>query len=59
MWFLNKETGLIWDVSDIELMKRLEKSEDYEQVFEPIVVQNEPPVLETKNTKRSGKEETS
>jgi hypothetical protein len=58
MWFLNKETGLIWDVSDIELMKRLEKNENYEQVEEPIEVQNEQPALESKNSKRNGKEAT-
>ncbi|MNJ03339.1 hypothetical protein D3C73_1636180 [compost metagenome] len=56
MWFLNKETGLTWDVSDIVLIKRLEQSEHYERVAEPIEVQDEEPVLEIKNTKRSGKE---
>ncbi|NHN34706.1 hypothetical protein [Paenibacillus agricola] len=58
MWFLNKETGLTWDVSEPGLIKRLEKNEHYEQVTEPIKVQIEQPVLENKNTKRSGKEVT-
>jgi hypothetical protein len=57
MWFLNKETGLSWDVSDIALIKRLEQSEHFEQVEES----NEEKeiastVLENKNKKSAGKE---
>ncbi|URJ58994.1 hypothetical protein [Paenibacillus polymyxa] len=35
MWFLNQETGCIWEVTDQELMLRLQASGHYEQVEEP------------------------
>lgn len=33
-WFLNKETGIKWEVEDKELIKRLSKDENYEVVEE-------------------------
>jgi hypothetical protein len=57
MWFLNKETGLSWDVSDIALIKRLEQSEHFEQVEEPIEQKEiTSSVLENKNKKSAEKE---
>ncbi|MDY8025235.1 hypothetical protein [Paenibacillus polymyxa] len=35
MWFLNQETGCTWEVTDQELMLRLQSSGHYEQVEEP------------------------
>ncbi|MET3212133.1 UNVERIFIED_CONTAM: hypothetical protein ABIC26_005149 [Paenibacillus sp. PvR008] len=35
MWFLNQETGCTWEVTDQELMLRLQASGHYEQVDEP------------------------
>ncbi|MFK4475706.1 hypothetical protein ABH897_005500 [Paenibacillus sp. RC73] len=35
MWFLNQETGCTWEVTDQELMLRLQVSGHYEQVKEP------------------------
>jgi hypothetical protein len=35
MWFLNQETGCTWEVTDQELMLRLQASGHYEQVEEP------------------------
>lgn len=34
MWFLNKQTGLKWHITDKELQERLLKNPDYEQVLE-------------------------
>lgn len=34
MWFLNKETGLKWEVTDEELINRLLKNGHYEEVKE-------------------------
>jgi hypothetical protein len=48
MWFLNKETGLTWDVSDEELIKRLENNAYYEIVEEA--------KQDAKNTKRDEKD---
>lgn len=31
MWFLNKTTGLKWEVTDKELISRLSKDEQYEK----------------------------
>ncbi|MCF2717461.1 hypothetical protein LWE69_09565 [Paenibacillus sp. UKAQ_18] len=35
MWFLNQETGCIWEVTDQELVLRLQADTHYEQVDEP------------------------
>lgn len=35
MWFLNKTTGLKWEVTDKELIKRLTKDEQYEKITAP------------------------
>ncbi|MDY8025140.1 hypothetical protein [Paenibacillus polymyxa] len=35
MWFLNQETGCTWEVTDQELILRLQASGHYEQVEEP------------------------
>ncbi|MFK4439695.1 hypothetical protein [Paenibacillus sp. RC21] len=35
MWFLNQETGCTWEVTDQELMLRLQASGYYKQVNEP------------------------
>ncbi|MEE4571042.1 hypothetical protein V2U94_25850 [Paenibacillus polymyxa] len=35
MWFLNQETGCTWEVTDQELMLRLQASRHYEQIEEP------------------------
>ncbi|KJD42429.1 hypothetical protein [Paenibacillus terrae] len=35
MWFLNQETGCIWEVTNQELILRLQTSGHYEQVEEP------------------------
>ena len=32
MWFLNKETGLRWEITDEELIKRLFENDNYEEV---------------------------
>lgn len=32
MWFKNRETGIQWDVTDEELIKRLESNDNYEKV---------------------------
>ncbi|KJD42329.1 hypothetical protein [Paenibacillus terrae] len=60
MWFLNQETGCTWEVTDQELVLRLQASGHYEQVNEP--QQNETEEDETvtkaqtvKNMKRTAK----
>jgi hypothetical protein len=50
MWFLNKETGLSWQVTDQTLIQRLQTNANYETIPEP--------KQETKNTKRNEKEPT-
>ncbi|MGG1654361.1 hypothetical protein ACIFOE_25180 [Paenibacillus sp. NRS-1783] len=35
MWFLNQETGCTWEVTDQELLLRLQVNDHYEQVEEP------------------------
>lgn len=35
MWFLNKTTGLKWEVTDKDLIKRLTKDEQYEKITAP------------------------
>lgn len=34
MWFLNKETGLKWEVTDEELIQRLRTNGQYEEIKE-------------------------
>lgn len=35
MWYKNKVTGLVWNVTDKELIDRLEKDSDYEAAKAP------------------------
>lgn len=49
MWFLNKETGLKWEVTDEELIQRLKGNEQYEEIKET------KKVAENKSAKSSGK----
>lgn len=60
MWFKNKETGIQWDVTDIELIKRLEKNSNYEIVeFEKTeVIESPQTTVTTKNTKSPEKEQS-
>ncbi|MGM1019036.1 MAG: hypothetical protein ACQEXV_00395 [Bacillota bacterium] len=60
MWFLNQETGCTWEVTDQELMLRLQASGHYEQVEEPQPDEAEQDVAQTKaqaakNMKRTEK----
>jgi hypothetical protein len=60
MWFLNQETGCTWEVTNQELMLRLQASEHYEQVEEPKQEEAEQDVSQTKvqavrNMKRTEK----
>ncbi|MGG1673854.1 hypothetical protein ACIFOE_25155 [Paenibacillus sp. NRS-1783] len=60
MWFLNQETGCTWEVTDQELMLRLQASGHYEQVNEPNPDETEQGVAQTKaqvvkNMKRTEK----
>lgn len=48
MWFLNKETGLSWEVADQELIQRLQVNANYEKVDEP--------KPDAKSTKRNEKD---
>lgn len=59
MWFKNKETGIQWDVTDIELIKRLEKNANYEIVeFEKTeVIESPQTTVTTNNTKSPEKEQ--
>ncbi|MGG1650087.1 hypothetical protein [Paenibacillus sp. NRS-1780] len=60
MWFLNQETGCTWEITDQELMLRLQASGHYEQVEEPQPDETEQGVAQTKaqvvkNMKRTEK----
>jgi hypothetical protein len=60
MWFLNQETGCIWEVTDQELMLRLQAIGHYEQVNEPLPDETKQDVIQTKaqvvkNMKRTEK----
>ncbi|WP_068505349.1 hypothetical protein [Paenibacillus kribbensis] len=60
MWFLNQETGCTWEVTDQELMLRLQTSGHYEQMEEPQPDENaeDEPVTKAqtaKNLKRTEK----
>jgi hypothetical protein len=58
MWFKNKETGIQWDVTDEELIKRLEKNANYEIVeLEKNEVIESPQTVTTKNAKIPEKEQ--
>jgi hypothetical protein len=58
MWFTNKETGIKWDVTDEELIKRLEKNANYEIVeLEKTEVIESPQIVITKNVKIPEKEQ--
>ncbi|MGF7057191.1 hypothetical protein [Brassicibacter mesophilus] len=36
MWFLNKTTGLKWEITDKEMIKRLSKDDNYEEIKEKV-----------------------
>ncbi|MFK4345221.1 MULTISPECIES: hypothetical protein [unclassified Paenibacillus] len=60
MWFLNQETDCTWEVTDQELMLRLQASGHYEQVDEPKPDEAEQDLPQTKvqtvkNMKRTEK----
>ncbi|MFK4305284.1 hypothetical protein ABH892_005469 [Paenibacillus sp. RC254] len=60
MWFLNQETGCIWEVTDQELVLRLQANGHYEQVNEPNpdeIAEDEPvtKAQTVKNMKRTEK----
>ncbi|MEE4562790.1 hypothetical protein [Paenibacillus polymyxa] len=60
MWFLNQETGCIWEVTDQELVLRLQASGHYEQVEEPQPDETKQEAVQTKaqtvkNMKRTEK----
>jgi hypothetical protein len=58
MWFKNKETGIQWDVTDEELIKRLEKNANYEKVeLAKAEVIESPQTVITKNVKNPEKEQ--
>jgi hypothetical protein len=62
MWFLNQETDCIWEVTDQELILRLQASGHYEQVEEPKQDKTEQDVPQTKaqatkSMKRTEKEQ--
>jgi hypothetical protein len=59
MWFKNKETGIQWDVTDEELIKRLEKNANYEivELEKTEVIESSQTVI-TKNVKIPEKEQT-
>ncbi|MGF7050090.1 hypothetical protein J2T13_004613 [Paenibacillus sp. DS2015] len=54
MWFLNEETGCTWEVSDQELIQRLQLNVNYKQVDESKKEALKTP--EVKITKRNDKE---
>lgn len=58
MWFLNKETGLKWDVADQELIQRLQGNSNYEQTDEPKKEESPIKTPDAKITKRNDKEPT-
>ncbi|KJD42540.1 hypothetical protein [Paenibacillus terrae] len=60
MWFLNQETGCVWEVTDQELMLRLQANDHYEQVNEPNLDETKQEAAQTKaqivrNIKRTEK----
>ncbi|WP_179031577.1 hypothetical protein [Paenibacillus kribbensis] len=60
MWFLNQETGCTWEVTDQELMLRLQASGHYDQVEEPQLDETKQEAAQTKvqtvkNMKRTEK----
>ena len=58
MWFKNKETGIQWDVTNEELIKRLEMNVQYEKVdFKKTEVKESLQTVITKNLKSPEKEQ--
>lgn len=58
MWFINRETGMQWDVTDAELIKRLENNEHYAKVeVATVEVKELPKIIATKNAKGPEKEQ--
>jgi hypothetical protein len=58
MWFKNNETGIQWNVTDDELIKRLEKNANYEIVeLEKTEVIESPQTIITKTAKIPEKEQ--
>ena len=51
MWFLNKTTGLKWEVVDKELIKRLLKDSNYEVVKDKVEEKKEVKKTTTKKSK--------
>lgn len=59
MWFKNKETGIQWDVTDMELIKRLESNGNYEKVeVMKSEVKESPQTVAAKNAKSLDKGQT-
>jgi hypothetical protein len=54
MWFLNKETGCTWEVTDQVLIQRLQANASYKQVGDPKEEASKTP--NAKSTKRNDKE---
>lgn len=46
MWFINKDTGLSWNIVDPEMIRRLEQDERYEIVNELVIDTAEEPTIE-------------
>ncbi|NHN34838.1 hypothetical protein [Paenibacillus agricola] len=58
MWFKNIETGIQWDVTDVELIKRLEKNANYEKVeLEKAEAKGSIQTVITKNVRSPEKEQ--
>jgi hypothetical protein len=57
MWFLNKETGLTWEVTDQELVQRLQANKNFEQVDEPKKEASKIQTPDAKNTRRNDDKE--
>ena len=51
MWFLNKTTGLKWEVVDKELIERLSKDSNYEEIKEKVEEKKEEKKTTTKKSK--------
>jgi hypothetical protein len=51
MWLLNKDTGLVWEVTDNELIRRLTASERYKETKRPQAEDQSPSKEETTEPK--------
>lgn len=51
MWLLNKDTGLVWEVTDNELIRRLTPNERYEETKRPQAEDQSPSKEETTEPK--------